>query len=130
VVATEDRHLIALRPDNTVRWSILLPNQATAPPSHGAGDLVYVGTLAGDILAFRLADGATAWSYFAGSPIRGPLAPGCDGFLYAATDAGIVALALDANGLADSPWPRAAHDVRGTGDARRPLRSSTGGCLE
>jgi len=130
VVATDDRHLIALRPDNSVRWSILLPDQATAPPSHGAGDLVYAGTLSGDILALHLADGTMAWSCSAGSPIRGPLAPGCDGILYAATDGSILALVLDASGLADSPWPRAAHDVRGTGDARRPMRSSTGGCLE
>ncbi len=130
VIATDDRHLIALHPDNSVRWSILLPGQATAPPSNGAGDLVYVGTLSGDILALHLSDGTAAWTYAAGSSIRGPLAPGCDGLLYAATDGAILALAIDANGLADSPWPRAAHDVRGTGDARRPLRSPAGACLE
>ena len=70
----------------------------------------------------------TGWN--AGVPVRGPLAPGCDGVLYAATDGAIVALVIDQPGLADSDWPKAAHDVRGTGDARRPLKSPTGGCLE
>jgi len=130
VFATDDPRLIALRPDNSIRWTVSLPAQATAPPSHGAGDLLYVGLLSGDILALHLADGSTAWDFPAGASVRGPLAPGCDGVLYAATDGAILALVIDAPGLADSPWPKSAHDVRGTGDARRPLRSATGACLE
>ena len=130
VVATDDRHLVALRPDNSIRWTVSLPDQATAPPTQGANDLVYLGTAGGDILAISLDDGSTVWSFSAGAPVRGPLAPGCDQTLYAATDSGIVALAIDAPGLADSLWPMAAHDVRGTGDSRRPLKSATGGCLE
>jgi outer membrane protein assembly factor BamB len=130
VLSTDDRHLVALRPDSSIRWTVSLPAAATAPPSHGSGDLLYLGTAAGDILALKLADGSTAWTYSAGSPIRGPLALGCDGILYAASDGAVLALVLDAAGLADSPWPKAAHDVRGTGDARRPLRSVTGSCLE
>ncbi len=88
-VATDDRHVIALRPD-----------------------------------------GSTVWSWSTGAPIRGPLAPGCDGVLYAASGGTVTALVIDAAGLADSPWPKAGHDVRGTSDARRPLRSATGACLE
>ena len=128
--ATDDRHLVALRPDNSIRWTVALSDQATAPPTNGAGDLVYVGTVGGDILALNLADGSTAWKYSAGSPIRGPLAPGCDGILYAAIDGAVLALVIDAAGLATSPWPMASHDVHGSGDARRPLRSATGTCLE
>ena len=130
ILATDDRHLVALRPDNSIRWTLSLSDQPTAPPTNGAGDLVYVGTVRGDILALSLADGATVWKYSARSPIRGPLALGCDGILYAATDGAILALALDNAGLANSPWPMASHDVRGTGDARRPLRSAAGACLE
>ena len=130
VVTTDDRHAIALRPDGSVRWTVSLPDQATSPPTHGAGDLIYIGTLSGDVLALNLDDGATLWDYNAGAPIRGPLAPGCDGVLYAATDGAIVALVTDAKGLANSPWPRAAHDVRGTGDSRHPLRAADGTCLE
>ncbi|MFN2545929.1 MAG: PQQ-binding-like beta-propeller repeat protein [Myxococcales bacterium] len=130
VLATDDRHLIALRTDNFLRWNVPLPSQATAPPTHGAGGVLYVGTLSGDILAIDESDGATIWSYTAGAPIRGPLAPGCDGVLYAATDGAVVALVIDQPGLADSAWPKAAHDVRGTGDARRPLKSASGACLE
>jgi outer membrane protein assembly factor BamB len=129
-VATDDRRVIALRPDGTVRWTATLAGNATAPPTHGAGNLVYVGTLSGDILALSLNDGSTVWSYPAGAPVRGPLAPGCDGLLYAGTDAAVLALVIDAPGLADSSWPRAGHDIRGSGDARRPLRSATGACLE
>lgn len=130
IFATGDRHLVALRPDNSIRWTVALSDQATAPPTNGDGDLVYVGTVGGDILALNLADGTTAWKYAAGSPIRGPLAPGCDGILYAATDGAVIALVIDAAGLANSPWPMASHDVRGSGDARRPLRSTVGACLE
>jgi hypothetical protein len=129
-VATDDRRVIALRPDGTVRWTATLAGNATAPPTHGAGNLVYVGTLSGEILALSLNDGSTVWSYPAGAPVRGPLAPGCDGLLYAGTDAAVLALVIDAPGLADSSWPRAGHDIRGSGDARRPLRSATGACLE
>ncbi len=130
VLSTDDSHLVAVNPNGSIRWTVSLPAAATAPPSHGVGDLLYVGTVAGDILALKLADGSTAWTYSAGSPIRGPLALGCDSVLYAASDGAVLALALDAAGLADSPWPKAAHDVRGTGDARRPVRSAIGVCLE
>src|SRR5205823_2182477 len=130
VLATDDRQLIALRPDNSVRWNVSLPDQPTGPPSHGAGNLLYVGTLSGDILAISVSDGSTIWTYNAGSPIRGPLAPGCDSVLYAATDGAVVALVIDQPGLADSAWPKAAHDIRGTGDARRPTKSPSGACLE
>src|SRR5262249_28759432 len=77
--AATDRHAIALRPDGSVRWTVPLPDQATAPPTQGAGDLIYLGTLGGDVLALSLDDGATVWSYNAGAPVRGPLAAGCDG---------------------------------------------------
>ena len=130
VFATDDRHVVALRPDNSVRWSATLPDAATAPPTHGDGGLVYVGTAGGEILALNISDGSAAWSYQAGSAVRGPLAPGCDGILYAATDGAVLALVIDKPGLADSPWPKAAHDVRGSGDARRPNRSGNGGCVE
>jgi hypothetical protein len=50
--------------------------------------------------------------------------------LYAASGGTVTALVIDAAGLADSPWPKAGRDVRGTSDARRPLRSATGACLE
>jgi len=130
-VATDDRRVIALRADGSVRWTATLLANATAPPTHGAGNLVYVGTMLGDILALSLDDGSTVWSYHAGAPVRGPLAPGCDGLLYAGTDAAVLALVIDSPGLADSPWPRAGHDIRGSGDARRPLRAPvTGACLE
>jgi outer membrane protein assembly factor BamB len=129
-VATDDRRVIALRPDGTIRWTASLPDSATAPPTHGAGNLIYVGTLSGDIVALSADDGSTVWSQPAGAPVRGPLAPGCDGLLYAGTDAAVLALVIDAPGLADSTWPRAGHDIRGTSDARRPLRSANGACLE
>jgi outer membrane protein assembly factor BamB len=129
-VATDDRRVIALRPDGSVRWTATLPDSATAPPTHGAGGLLYVGTGSGDILALSETDGSTVWTWSTGAPIRGPLAPGCDGVLYAASGGTVTALVIDAAGLADSPWPKAGHDVRGTSDARRPLRSATGACLE
>lgn len=131
VFATNDRHLIALRPDNSLKWTVSLPDQPTAPPSHGANQVLYVGTAGGDILALSEADGSTIWSYKAASAVRGPLAPGCDGVLYAASDGAVIALVIDAPGLEPtSAWPKAAHDVRGTGDARRPLQSAGGACLE
>jgi len=129
-VATDDRRVIALRPDGSVRWTATLPDSATAPPTHGAGGLLYVGTGSGDILALSETDGSTVWTWSTGAPIRGPLAPGCDGVLYAASGGTVTALVIDTAGLADSPWPKAGHDVRGTSDARRPLRSATGACLE
>lgn len=130
VFATEDQHVVALSSSGALRWSALLPDPITAPPTQGAGDLIYAGTSGGQIYALSLADGSTVWSYTAGAPIRGPLAPGCDGVLYAALDGGVLALVIDAAGLAGSLWPSAAHDVHGSGDARRPLRSATSGCLE
>lgn len=129
-VTTSDSRVIAVNPNGVIRWDALLPAPAAAPPAHGAGDLVYVGTISGQILALDLRSGSTVWSYDAGAAVRGPLAPGCDGVLYAATDRGVIALVIDHPGLADSLWPRPAHDVRGTGDSRRRLRSDAGGCLE
>ena len=51
-------HGIALRPDGTVRWTTTLLSNATAPPTHGAGNIVYVGTMLGDIIALSLDDGS------------------------------------------------------------------------
>ena len=125
-----DKTLFAIALDGSIRWSRIFGSNLTAPPVAGAGDVVYAGFASGQILALSLSSGATIWSYDGTAPVRGSLAPGCDGVLYAGTDDGIVALVIDSPGLADSPWPRAGHDVRGTGDARRPLRSPAGACLE
>jgi hypothetical protein len=131
VLVAYDKSLYATAPDGSIRWSrIFHDDQLTAPPAAGAGGILYAGMQSGQILAISVADGSTIWSYDGTSRILGSLAPGCDGVLYAGTTAGIVALVMDAPGLANSTWPKAGHDVRGTGDARRPMRSATGSCLE
>lgn len=129
-VTTTDRRVVALNPDESLRWSVQLADVATAPPAHGAGGLVYVGTAGGTILALDVRTGETVWSHAAGAPVHGSLAPGCDGVLYASIEGGVLALVTDFAGLAPSPWPRLAHDVRGTGDARRLLRDASGACVE
>lgn len=131
VVGTDDHRVVALSPNGAPRWATTLHSVPSAPPTNGAGGLVYAGTDDGTLYALSLADGSVLWSFAAGSAIRTPPAAGCDGTLYFGTDDGAVfALVIDAPGLADSTWPRAGHDVRGTGDARRPLRSAAGACLE
>ena len=133
VVGTQDHTVVALNPDGSQRWSVHTIGLPSAAPTQGAGGVVYVGEDDGTLAALSLADGSTLWTFAAGAAVRTPPAPGCDRTLYFGTDAGAVfALALDEsqNGLANSTWPRAGHDVRGTGDARRPLRSATGACLE
>lgn len=131
VVGSDDRHVVALNPDGTQRWSTRLADSPSAPPTQGAGGVVYVGSNDGTLTALSVASGAVLWTYAAGTAIRTPPAAGCDGTLYFATQEGLVfALATDTVGLAASGWPRAGHDVRGTADARRPLRSASGGCLE
>ena len=133
VVGTQDHTVVALAPDGTQRWSIHTSGLPSAAPTHGAGGVVYIAEDDGTLLALSIIDGATLWSFAAGSAIRTPPALGCDRTLYFGTDAGAVfALSIDESqsGLANSSWPRAGHDVRGTGDARRPLRSATGACLE
>ena len=131
VAVPADQRVVAIRPDGTQRWSIQLPSAPSTPPTQGAGGVVYVGAADGTLTALSISDGAVLWSYRANGSIQTPPAAGCDGTLYFATDAGqVVALVTDTVGLAASSWPRAGHDVRGTGDARRPLRSASGGCLE
>jgi outer membrane protein assembly factor BamB len=133
VVGTQDHTVVALNPDGSQRWSARTSALPSSAPTHGAGGVVYIGEDDGTLLALSILDGSTLWTFPAGAAIRTPPAPGCDRTLYFGTDAGTVfALALDENqnGLANSSWPRTGHDVRGTGDARRPLRSATGACLE
>ena len=133
VVGTQDHTVVALNPDGSQRWLVHTTGDPSAAPTQGAGGVVYVGEDDGTLAALSLADGSTLWSFQAGAAIRTPPAPGCDRTLYFGTDAGAVfALSLDASqsGLANSSWPRAGHDVRGTGDARRKLRSAAGACLE
>ena len=129
-VATSDRRILALRPDGSLRWTATLPDDLVGSPVHGAGNLVYAGTSRGFVAALSLDDGAVVWSFAAGSPVSGTLAPGCDGVLYVSTLTGVLALVIDVPGLADSPWPRTGHDVRNTSDGRRPLRTPQGACLE
>jgi hypothetical protein len=129
-VATDDKKIVAVKTDGSIRWTATLPDNATAPPTHGAGNLVYVGTAGGEIIALSADDGSLVWSQKVGAPVRGPLAPGCDGLLYAATDASVVAIVIDSAGLANSGWPRSAHDIRGSGDAGRLLRYPSGACQE
>ncbi len=133
VVGTQDHTVVALNPDGSQRWSVHTSGLPSAAPTQGAGGVVYVGEDDGTLAALSIADGSTLWTWSAGAAIRTPPALGCDRTLYFGTDdGGVFALAIDGsqNGLANSSWPRAGHDVRGTGDARRPLRSATGACLE
>lgn len=133
VAGTQDHTVVALNPDGSQRWSVSTSGLPSAAPTHGAGGVVYVVEDDGTLAALSIKDGATLWTFAAGAAIRTPPAVGCDRTLYFGTDAGAVfALSLDADqsGLASSTWPRAGHDVRGTGDARRPLRSAAGACLE
>jgi len=66
--------LYALRPDGST-WTATLDGVSTGPPTHGSGEVVYVGTEAGSIEARSARDGSRIWIYRANSPIRGPIAP-------------------------------------------------------
>ena len=128
-VGGEDGSLAAIHTGGTVVRSPIGSN-ATTSPTHGTGAIVYVGTSTG-IAALRLQDGAILWTFTTRAPVKTPPALGCDGVLYFGDDSGAVtALQTDSTGLADSPWPRAGHDVHGTGNAHHLLRALDGSCVE
>jgi outer membrane protein assembly factor BamB len=130
-VGTEDGHVVAFDLKGGLRWSAPLAGKATAPPTHGADGTLYAVDETGRLTALNVADGKVRWTFQAAAALRVPPALGCDGTLYLGSDDGTVyALVSDSPGLADSPWPRAGRDNRGTGDMRRPLRDASGTCLE
>ena len=130
-VSTLDPLLAALAPDGSQRWSAPLPAVPAAAPVLAADGTVFSSGADGTLTALSSADGGARWSFSAGAPLATAPALGCDRALYLGTSSGeILSLAADGPGLADTPWPREGHDVRGTGDSRRPLRDTDGGCLE
>ena len=130
IVSTIDSRLAAIAPDGSLLWSAPLGSPPSAAPTAGAGGVIYAPGSDGTLTAYGL-DGGVLWSFSAGASIVAPASPGCDGAIYLGTSTGdILSIVADAPGLANSPWPREGHDIRGSGDARRPLRDVDGGCLE
>ncbi len=130
-VSTRDQRLAAIALDGTPRWNTTLSAIAAAGPVVGAAGIIYSAGTDGTLSSFSTADGGLIWSFSATSPITTAPSPGCDSALYFGTRSGeVISLAADAPGLASSLWPMGGHDVRGTGDSRRPLRDADGGCLE
>jgi outer membrane protein assembly factor BamB len=130
-VATADQRIVALDPAGNVRWTAALPGKPLSAPTHGADGTLYAVDDFGTMTALAVADGSTRWTFSAPAPLRTPPVLTCDGSLFLGSDDGTVyALATDSPGLADSPWPRAGHDNRGSNDQRTKLRSADGGCVD
>jgi hypothetical protein len=126
----DQTHVFAVARDGGALWQHPVAQTLSAAPVAGAGGVIYSAGSDGVLTALGL-DGGTLWTFQTDGQIVAPVSPGCDRTLYLATQLGtIYAIAADAPGLANSPWPREGHDIRGTGDARRPNRSPDGGCVE
>ncbi len=81
--------------DGAVKWKNQLPTPIIAGVTTTAGNLVFTGDLAGDLMAFNAADGKQLWKQNAGSPIGGGV------ITYLANDKQYVAAA---NGLTSKLW--------------------------
>jgi hypothetical protein len=126
----DQTQLFAVARDGGALWQLPIAQTISAAPVAGAGGVIYSAGSDGVLTALGL-DGGTLWTFQTDGLIVAPVSPGCDRTIYVATQMGtIYAIAADAPGLANSPWPREGHDIRGTGDARRPNRSPDGGCVE
>ena len=126
----DQTHVFAMARDGGALWQVPVAQTSSAAPVAGAGGVIYSAGSDGVLTALGL-DGGTLWTFQTDGQIVAPVSPGCDRTLYLATRLGtIYAIAADAPGLANSSWPREGHDIRGTGDARRPNRSPDGGCVE
>ena len=55
----------------SIRWRYASPTPIIAAVTSTAGDVVFAGDLAGNVLAFDARDGRRLWSYAAGAPIGG-----------------------------------------------------------
>ncbi|GEM_PF-5912203 len=79
----------------TARWTYTAPANVVTPPIVGEG-AVYVGTLAGQVIALKTTDGSVLWSVNTGATFQGIIAPMAltgGGVLYvAATDGTLRAL--------------------------------------
>ena len=130
-VATEDLRIVALDPAGKQKWATTLPGRPTVAPTHGVDGTLYAVDESGTLSALSIVDGSVKWTFTAQAALRAAPILACDGTLYIGSDDGTVyALVSDSAGLADSPWPRAGRDNRGTADMRRVLRSPDGTCLE
>jgi len=85
-----------------VRWQAALPGGAAAPLYWDTGWLI-ASTAAGDLAAFRAADGSLIWRQGLGAPLAAPPAPALDRLYLALTDGKLISSSLSTG---DVLWTR------------------------
>jgi len=122
----------ALNPDYTTKWGLgeeIDYGSVETTPIIGSDGTIYFGVSkwvdvtspnqhqVGYLYAFTT-DGKRKWRYKIGGEIKSSPAIGSDGTVYVGSlDSCVYAIRSDSKGLADSPWPKFAHDNQNTGRA-------------
>jgi outer membrane protein assembly factor BamB len=116
-----DGCLWAINPTGDLKWRYIIDSTlrvfSPASPAVGSDGTIYIGTKDRGLIALN-ADGSLRWEADIDSEIFSSPAIGSDGTVYVGSlDSCVYAIRSDSKGLADSPWPKFAHDNQNTGRA-------------
>ncbi|MEK7678105.1 MAG: PQQ-binding-like beta-propeller repeat protein, partial [Verrucomicrobiota bacterium] len=119
--ATYGSQLLALNPNGTFKWAFNANGYVYSSPAIDTEGVIYFGAAypgpAGNKFYAVNPDGTKKWEFNAGDANDSGVAIGSDGAVYFGSHDGKL-YALKGNGaLANSPWPKFAHDARNTGRA-------------
>lgn len=112
----------AINPDRSLRWQRQPGRNGYGIPAIGSDGTIYVTDGANSLHALD-SNGNRLWTFSTGSRLRDPIIAGTN--VYTATASQLIALAANANGAADSPWPMADASPMNDAQERKVLLPPT-----
>ena len=111
-----DKCLYALNGEGDLKWRYQTKGEVNSGPALAADGTVYVGSNDSSLYAIN-ADGTLKWHYETGGHVEAAPTIGTDGTVYFVSDDGYLYALKGTSPLANSPWPKAHHDLQNTGRA-------------
>lgn len=105
-------------PQESVAWTFDTGAPILSAATVSANGLLYVANEAPALFAIDQASGAEVWSMpLPGRPAQGSYPLTDEGVLYVSAGVQLLAVQVEAGGLAKSPWPKTQFDNQGRGNA-------------
>ena len=111
-----DKGLYAVDSNGNLKWRYQTGGEVDAGPALAADGTVYVGSNDSSLYALN-AEGTLKWRYETGGHVEAAPTIGTDGTVYFISDEGYLYALKGTSPLANSPWPKAHHDLQNTGRA-------------
>jgi len=113
-IGSTDNFFYALNTNGTLKWRYETQAPVHGPPAVATDGTVYFGSDDNALYALYH-DGTLKWRYETGENVEAAATIGPDGTIYFVSFDGYLYALRGTSPLADSPWPKAYHDIKNTG---------------